>query len=99
MLKDHQLINLLPFIYMLNEMVVRNGWLSETDILFQNSIPYSHHKENYSRSHQKGITTVGLRLKKKSAFVAVSGNRQTNWNEVLHTVEINLVQLLNVEIG
>ena len=32
MLKDHQLINLLPFIYMLNEMVVRNGWLSETDI-------------------------------------------------------------------
>ena len=68
MLKDHQLINLLPFIYVLNEMVVRNGWLSETDMLFQNSIPYRHHKENYSRSHQEGITPVGLRLKKKSAL-------------------------------
>ena len=67
--------------------------------IFQNSIPYSYHKENYSRSHQEGITPVGLRLKKKSALVAVSGNCQTNWNKVLHTVEINLVQLLNVEIG
>ena len=100
MLKDHQLITWLPFIvYMVNEMVIRNGWLSETDILFQKSIRFSHHKENYLRSLQEGIPPVGLRLKKKPAFVSISEDFQTKWDEVLHTAEMNLVQLLNVESG
>ena len=100
MLKDHQLITWLPFIvYMVNEMVIRNAWLSETDILYQDSIRYSHHKENYLRSLQEGIPPVGLKLKKKPAFVAISEDFQTKWNEVLHTAEINLVQILNVESG
>ena len=43
--------------------------------------------------------TVGLRLKKKPAFVAISEDFQTKWDEVLHTAEMNLVQLLNVESG
>ena len=100
MLKDHQLITWLPFIvYMVNEMVIRNGWLLETDILFQKAIRYSHHKENYFRSLQEGIPSVGLRLKKKTAFVAISEDFQTKWDEVLHTAEMNLVLLLNVESG
>ena len=100
MLKDHQLITWLPFIvYMVNEMVIRNGWLSETDILFQKSIRFSHHKENYLRSLQEGIPPVGLRLKKKPAFVSISEDFQTKWDEVLQTAEMNLVQLLNVESG
>ena len=100
MLKDHQLITWLPFIaYMVNEMGIRNAWLSETDILYQDSIRYSHHKENYLRSFQEGIPPVGLKLKKKPAFVAISEDFQTKWNEVLHTAEINLVQILNVESG
>ena len=78
-------------------MVVKNGWLSETDILFQKSIRYSHHKENYLRSLQEGIPPVGLRLKKKPAFVGISEDFQTKWDDVLHTAEMNLVQLLNVE--
>ena len=82
---------------MVNEMVVKNGWLSETDILFQKSIRYSHHKENYLRSLQEGIPPVGLRLKKKLAFVGISEDFQTKWDDVLHTAEMNLVQLLNVE--
>ena len=49
---------------MVNEMVIRNGWLSKTDILFQKAILYSHHKENYLRSLQERIPPVGLRLKK-----------------------------------
>ena len=53
-------LSLLPFIvYMVNEMVIKNGWLSETDILFQKSLRYSHHKENYLRSLQEGIPPVG----------------------------------------
>ena len=100
MLKDHQLITWLPFIvYMMNEMVIRYGWLSETDTLFQKSIRYSHHKENYLKSLQEGIPTVRLRLKKKPAFVAILEDFQTKWDEVLHTAEKNLVQLLNVESG
>ena len=100
MLKDHQLITWLPFIvYMVNEMGIRNAWLSETDIFYQDSIRYSHHKENYLRSLQEGIPPVGLKLKKNPAFVAISEDFQTKWNEVLHTAEINLVQILNVESG
>ena len=72
------MITWLPFIvYMMNEIVIRNGWLSETDILFQKSIRYSHHKENYLRSLQEGIPPVGLRLKKKPAFVAISTDFET----------------------
>ena len=103
MLKDHHLITWLPFIafivYMLNEMVIRNGWLSETDILFQKSIHYSNHKENYLRSIQEGIPPIELRLKKKLAFAAISEDFQMKWDEVLHTADMNLVQLLNVELG
>ena len=100
MLKDHQLITWLRFIiYMVNEMVIRNGWLSETDILFQKSIRFSHHKENYLRTLQEGIPPVGLRLKKKPTFVSISEDFQTKWDEVFHTAEMNLVQLLNMESG
>ena len=49
-----------------------NGWLTETDILFQKSICYSHHKENYLRGLLEGIQPVGLRLK-KTAFGRDSG--------------------------
>ena len=80
-------------------MVIRNGWLSEIDILFQKSIRGSHHKENYLRSLQEEIPLVGLRLKKKPGFVAISEDFQTNWDEVLHMAEMNLVQLLTVESG
>ena len=80
-------------------MVIRNGWLSEIDILFQKSIRGSHHKENYLRSLQEEIPLVGLRLKKKPGFVAISEDFQTNWDEVLHVAEMNLVQLLTVESG
>ena len=38
-------------------------------------------------------------LKKKPAFVGISEDFQTKWNEVLHTGEMNLVQILNVESG
>ena len=82
---------------MVNEMAIRNGWLLETNILFQEPIRYGHHKENYFGSLQEGIPPVGLRLKKKPAFVAILEGFQTKWDEVLHTAETNLVHLLNVD--
>ena len=51
------------------------------------------------RSLQEGTPPMGLRLKKKPVFVAISEDFQTKWDEVLHTAEMNLVQLLNVESG
>ena len=51
------------------------------------------------RSLQEGIPPVGLRLKKKPAFVAISEDFQTKREKVLHTAEMNLVRLLNVESG
>ena len=72
MLKDHQLIIWLSLtVYLVNEMVIGNGWLLETYILFQKSIRCSHHKEKYLRSLQEGIPPVGLRLMKKTTFAAI----------------------------
>ena len=66
-------------------MVIRTGWLSETDILFQNSIRYSHHKENYLKSLQEGNPpNRGL-------------SNEIGWSP--STTEVNLVQFLNVESG
>ena len=63
------------------------------------SISYSHHQENYLRSLQERIPPARLRSKKKMAFVAILDDFQPKWDEVLHTKEMNLVQLLNVESG
>ena len=85
------------YCYIVNEMVIKNGWLSKTDIFFQKSIYYSHHRENHLRSLQEGIPPVGLKWKKKQPFVAISEDFQTKWDEALHMAEMSLVQLLNVE--
>ena len=58
-------------------MFISNGWFSETDILFQNSIRYSHHNENYWKSLQEGIPPVGIRLNKKPAFATILEGFQT----------------------
>ena len=78
-------------------MVIKNGWLSKTDIFFQKSIHYSHHKENHLRSLQEGIPPAGLKRKKKQPLVAISEDFQMKWDEALHMAEMSLVQLLNVE--
>ena len=56
---------------MVNEMVVKKDLLSRTDILFQKSVRYQHHKDNYLKSFMKGITPRGLELKKRPAFAPI----------------------------
>ena len=69
----------------------------EADIFFQKFICYSHFKENYLRRLQEGISPGGLMLKKKPVFIAISEDIRSKWDEVLHTAEMNLIQLLDVE--
>ena len=62
---------------------------------FFKSVCYSHNKEDYLRSLQEGIPPVGLM--KKPPIVAILEDFQMKWDDVLHMLEMNLVQLLNVE--
>lgn len=55
MTTDHQLIIFITFmIYMMNEMFSNNGLISQTDVLFQKSVGYKHHTENYLQSLKEG---------------------------------------------
>ena len=95
---DHQLITFIPFIiYMVNEMVVKNDLLSREDILFQKSVRYQHHKENYLKSLMEGITPRGLELKKRPAFAPILEDFTSNWDEILFKAQQDLVKLLLIE--
>ena len=95
---DHQLITFIPcIIYIVNEMVVKNDLLSRIDILFQKSVRYQHHKENYLKSLMEGITPRGLELKKRSAFAPISEDFMSKWDDILFKAEKDLVKLLLFE--
>ena len=51
---------------------------------------YKHHKENYIKSLQEGITPSGLQIKKKPAFLPVSEDFKIKWNAILHDAEKNI---------
>ena len=92
---DHQLITFIPcIIYIVNEMVVKNDLLSRTDILFQKSVRYQHHKENYLTSLMEGITPRGLELKKRSAFAPISEDFMSKSDGTLFKAERDLLKLL-----
>ena len=48
-------------------MVLQDGALSHLDILIQKSMRYKHHKENYIKILEEGITPSGLQIKEKPA--------------------------------
>ena len=53
-------------------MVLQDGALSHLDLLIQKSMCCKHHKENYIKSLEEGITPLGLQINKKPAFLLVS---------------------------
>ena len=67
---------------------------SHLDVLFQKSLRYNHHKENYQISLSDGIIPSGLRIKKELAFVPVTEDFHSEWNSVLFEAEKRLVRLL-----
>ena len=45
-------------------MSVEDGSLSHLEILLQKTLQYKHHKQNYLRSNEEGLTPTGLKLQK-----------------------------------
>ena len=63
-------------------MVLNDG--SHLDHLFQKSLRYHNHKENYKITLQEGIIPTGLKIKKEPGFVVpVMGQFSKKWNSVL----------------
>ena len=79
---------------MVNRISVEDGSLSHFDILLQKTLRYKHHKQNYLRSIEEGLTPTGLKLQKKPAYVPVSKDFSIKWNKVLSDAEGKLVRLL-----
>ena len=67
--------------------------------LFQKSLRYNHHKENYKISLEEGVTPTGLKLRKAPAFLPVTDCFQQKWDAILFNAERNLVELPLVETG
>ena len=68
-------------------MLFSGGILSSLDVLFQKSIRYNHHKNNYERSLLEGIIPTSLKLNERPALETVADN-------VLFDTEKKLVKLL-----
>ena len=82
---------MIPFVLIIifnlvNRMVL-SGWNTHLDLLYQKSIRYQHHRENYVTSLLDGFTPSGLRIKKHPAFKAVR-------NSIFYDTEKRLVELL-----
>ena len=54
-----------------NRMVL-SGWNTHLDLLYQKSVRYQHHPENYVTSLLEGFIPSGLRIKKRPTFKPVS---------------------------
>ena len=78
-------------------VVLQNGTLSHLDLLIQKSMSYKHHKENYIKSLEEGITPSGLQIKKKPAFLPVSEDFEIKWNAILRDAEKKIIKLLMYE--
>ena len=74
--------------------MVLSGWNTHLDLLYQKSIRYQHHRENYVTNLLEGLMPSGLRIKKRPAFKPVSDTFEGKWNSVLYNTEKRLVELL-----
>ena len=64
-------------------MVLKNNLLSQTDILFQKSVKYKHHKENYLKGLEERILPRGLKLRKEPALTPVLEDFKSKCDKVL----------------
>ena len=74
--------------------IVLSGWNTHLDLLYQKSILYQHHWENYVTSLLEGFIPSGLSIKKRPVFQAVSDNFEREWNSILYDTSKRLVELL-----
>ena len=78
-------------------MVLQDGKLSHLELLIQKPMRYKHHKGNYIKSLEEGITPLGLQIKKNPAFLPVSKNFVSKWNAILNEAENNIIKLFMYE--
>ena len=79
--------------HMVNGMVIFDG-NTHLDYLYQKSLRYQHHRENYLTSLLKGLIPSGLKINKRPAFEVVTDEFENQWNSVLYDAEKRLVKLL-----
>ena len=60
---------------------------SHLDYLYQKSLRYRHHRENYVTSLLGGFIPEGLRIKKRPVFEVVTDHFENQWNSILHDTE------------
>ena len=99
MRKKVLLIPFIIFTFLLNKvhgMVYLDGNI-HLDLLYQKSLRYQHHRENYQTSLLEGPIPSGLQIKKRPAINAISDTFEEQWNFVLYDAEKKLVQLLSKE--
>ena len=95
--KVYLLITLYYTYYLIRKGMVLNDGNSYLDHLFQKSLCYNHHKENYKISLEEGVTPTGLKSRKDPAFLPATDGFQQKWDAILFNAERNLVELLLVE--
>lgn len=98
MVKVYFLIITYYFINVIKGMVLSDG-NSQLDYLFQKSLRYNHHRENYQISIRDGIIPPGLQIKKEPTFVPVTDDFHRKWKSVLYDAEKRLVKLFFFRVG
>ena len=83
--------------YFDNRMKLNEGYTTKLDHLLQKSIRYKHHYANYKESLGLDLIPAGLKIKKLPAITPVTTNFYSEWNEILHKAEKELVNLLLIE--
>ena len=83
--------------YFDNGMKLNDGYTTKLDHLLQKSIRYKHHYENYKESLEFNLIPAGLKIKKLPVIAPVTSSFYSEWNEVLHKAENELVNLLLIE--
>ena len=83
--------------YVDNGMNLNDGYTTKLGHLLQKSIRYKHHYENYKESLELDLIPAGLKIQKLPAITPIIPNFYSEWNEVLHKAEKELVNSLLIE--
>ena len=70
---------------------------TKKDFLYQKSLCYQHHRENYQTSLLEGMTPSRLQIKKCQTINAISDTFEEQWNFVFYNDKKKMVQLLLTE--
>ena len=60
---------------------------TKKDFLYQKSLCYQHHRENYQTSLLEGMTPSRLQIKKCQTINAISDTFEEQWNFVFYNAE------------